>query len=146
MRFLGFVVFAQGISIEEEKIEVVKAWSEPKSPRDIQVFLRFTNFYRRFIQGFSKIAPPLTSILKTTPNAGAGAPPKVVDDSTFLTPEAKLSFSQLREAFTKAPILYHFNPERYIRIETDASAYAIGGILSQLTPKTSQWHPVGFFS
>ena len=82
--------------MEEERIEAVKAWPEPKSIRDIQVFLGFANFYRRFIQGFSKIAAPLTSMLKTTPTAGAGAPPKAVDDSTFLTPEAKLAFSRLR--------------------------------------------------
>ena len=146
VRFLGFVVSAQGISMEEERIEAVKAWPEPKSIRDIQVFLGFANFYQRFIQGFSKIATPLTSMLKTTPTAGAGAPPKAVDDSTFLTPEAKLAFSRLRQAFTEASILHHFDPERYIRIETDASGYAIGGILSQLTPESGQWHPVAFFS
>ena len=49
VRFLGFVVSAQGISMEEERIEAVKAWPEPKSIRDIQVFLGFANFYRRFI-------------------------------------------------------------------------------------------------
>ena len=52
--------------MEAKKIEVVKKWPEPKSIRDIQVFLGFANFYRRFIQGFSKIAAPLTSMLKTT--------------------------------------------------------------------------------
>ena len=45
---------------------MVKEWLEPKSVWDIQVFLGFANFYRRFIQGFSKIAAPLTSMLKTT--------------------------------------------------------------------------------
>ena len=52
--------------MEAKRIEVVKEWPEPKSVRDIQVFLGFANFYRRFIQGFSKIAAPLTSMLKTT--------------------------------------------------------------------------------
>lgn len=52
--------------MEEERIEAVKAWPEQKSISDIQVFLGFANFYRRFIQGFSKIAAPLTSMLKTT--------------------------------------------------------------------------------
>lgn len=52
--------------MEEERIKVVKTWSEPQSVRDIQVFLSFANFYRRFIQGFSKIAAPLTSMLRTT--------------------------------------------------------------------------------
>ena len=66
IRFLGYVVSSQGIRMEEEKIDTVKAWPEPKSVRDIQVFIGFANFYRRFIQGFSKIAAPLTSMLKTS--------------------------------------------------------------------------------
>ena len=74
VRFLGFVVSAQGIRMEEERIEAVKAWAEPKSVRDIQVFLGFANFYRRFIKGFSKIAAPLTSMLKTTAASPEGPP------------------------------------------------------------------------
>ena len=65
VRFLGYVVSSKGISMEAERIEVVKEWPEPKSVRDIQVFLGFANFYRRFIKGFSKIAAPLMSMLKT---------------------------------------------------------------------------------
>ena len=58
----------------------------------------------------------------------------------------------MRQAFTKAPILRHFDPECHIRIETDASGYAIGGVLSQLTSDhltsdqdQGQWHPVAYF-
>ena len=50
--------------------------------------------------------------------------------SDFLTPGAKLAFTELRQAFLKAPILHHFDPERHIQIETDVSGYAIGGVLS----------------
>ena len=132
--------------MEQKRIEAVNAWPKLKSIRDLQLFLGFSNFYQGFIQGFSKIAMPITSMLKTISDAGGGAPPKAVDDSTFLTPEAKLAFSQLRQVFTETPILHHFDPERYIRIETDTSGYAIGGILGQLTPETGQWHFVAFFS
>ncbi len=53
----------------------------------------------------------------------------------------------MRQAFVEAPILNHFDPERHIRIETDASGYAIGEILSQLTSDDSgRWHPMAFFS
>ena len=51
----------------------------------------------------------------------------------YLTPDAKRAFTQLRQAFTKAPILRHFDPKCHIRIETDTSGYTIGGVLSQLT-------------
>ena len=49
IHFLGYVVSSKGISMEAEKIEVVKEWPEPKLVRDIQVFLGFANFYRQFI-------------------------------------------------------------------------------------------------
>ena len=50
--------------MEEEKIDIMKNWPKPKSIRDIQVFLGFANFYRYFIQGFSRIAAPLTSMFR----------------------------------------------------------------------------------
>ena len=86
------------------------------------------------------------------PNIGATGEPN------FLTPDTKKAFNYLRLAFIKALILRHFDLESYIRIETDASGYAIGGVLSQLnldsdTPPNDsnksdfdQWHPVAHFS
>ena len=52
--------------IEDEQIKAVKNWSKLTLVRDIPVFIGFANFYQRFIQGFSKIAAPLTFLLKTT--------------------------------------------------------------------------------
>ncbi len=92
--------------------------------------------------------------------------PKANSGTDFLTIGAKEAFIHLQKAFTKAPILRHFNPEYHIRIETDASGYAIGGVLSQMTldqhssghvthknlnaissnSEIGQWHPVAFFS
>lgn len=66
---MGYIVSAQVVRIEGERIEAVQNWPEPKSVRDIQVFLGFVNFYWRFIQGFSKIAGPLTSMLRTENNS-----------------------------------------------------------------------------
>ena len=179
--------------MEDERIEAVKQWLKPQLVRDIQVFLGFANFYRRFIQGFSRIAAPPTSMLKisggteskTRPGEGgvgvggsrAGRGGSKLDDgsgmddvevdggevevgekgrnsskskkteSGFLTSGARKAFTKLRQAFIKAPILHHFDPERHIRVETDTSGYAIGGVLSQLTSDDlGQWHPVVFFS
>ena len=50
--------------------------------------------------------------------------------SNYLTPDAKRAFNQLRQAFTEAPMLQYFNPEQYLRVETDVSRHAIGGMLS----------------
>ena len=79
IRFLGFVVSRDGIRMKEERIDAVKKWLEPQSVRDIQVFIDFANFYRRFIKGFSRIAAPLTAILKTTESSVASAS-RVDDD------------------------------------------------------------------
>ena len=62
--------------MEDKKIKAVEQWPEPKLVRDIQVFLGFANFYWQFIQGFSRIAAPLTSMLKTTGSTGSVASPK----------------------------------------------------------------------
>ena len=75
----------------------------------------------------------------------------------FFTPKARLAFTQLRQAFVEALIIYHFDPKNHIRIESDVLSYAIGGILSQLSSGTrpdrvvtkddlGQWHLIVFFS
>ena len=67
--------------------------------------------------------------------------------SDFLTPRAKLVFTKLKQTIFKAPILHHFDPECHVRIETDVSGYAIGGVLNWLTLDDSgRSHPVAFFS
>ena len=58
--------------------------------------------------------------------------------SNYLTPDAIKAFDQLRQVFTKTPIFQHFDLKWYIRVETDASRYAIRGLLSQLTNDSNQ--------
>ena len=172
IRFLGYVVSTQGVSIEDEKIKAMKNWPEPKSARDIQVFIGFANFYRCFIQGFTKIAAPLTSMLKTSTTVDqsnlitidvsnkldeksskarllkSSRTQKLArSESGFLIANAKQAFSRLKQAFIEAPVLQHFDPEQHIQIEINASGYAIVGVLSQLASDDSgQWHPVAYFS
>lgn len=66
MQLLGYVVFLPKICIKDEQIKAVRDWPESQSVLDIQVFLRFGNFYERFIQDFSKLAAPFTLRLKIT--------------------------------------------------------------------------------
>lgn len=63
---------------------------------------------------------------------------KAIKNSNFLTPKAKLAFLQLRKAFTKALIIYHFDLKRYIWIKIDISGYGIDSILSQLILESGQ--------
>ena len=53
--------------------------------------------------------------------------------TSYLTPDARRTFTQLKQTFTEAPILQYFDPEYHTRIKTDMSSYVIGGVLSQLT-------------
>ena len=65
--------------------------------------------------------------------------------SNYLIPDAKRAFDQLCQTFIEVPIFQHFDPEQYIRIETDALGHAIGGVLSQLTNDLGWWHLVAYF-
>lgn len=65
-QFFEYVISLQDICIEDDKITAIYDYLEPQIIRDILVFLIFTNFYKQFISGFSHIATPLTSILRTS--------------------------------------------------------------------------------
>ena len=68
---------------------------------------------------------------------------KTVGSLDFLIPGANLAFNELRQAFFKASILYHFDPERYIWMKIDVSGYAIGRVFSQLSlDDLGRWHSV----
>jgi hypothetical protein len=94
--------------------------------------LVFANVYRRFIQGFSALAAPLSTLTqKETP---------------FLwTTQTEAAFQVLKQAFTTAPILQHFDPEKPIIMETDWSDYVSAGILSQHA-NSGELHPVACYS
>ena len=72
--FLGYIILDQGVRREDEQIEAVKNWHESMLIKDIPVFIGFVNFYQCFIRGFSKIATPLISMLKTTRSSEKSAP------------------------------------------------------------------------
>jgi hypothetical protein len=60
VEFLGYIINANSIKMSTRKVEAVCSWEMPKNPKDVQHFLRFANFYRRFIKNISGIARPVT--------------------------------------------------------------------------------------
>jgi hypothetical protein len=60
--YLGYIIAPTGISIDPEKVKAIEEWKEPTNVKGVQSFLRFMNFYRRFIQDFIKITVPLTKL------------------------------------------------------------------------------------
>ena len=62
--FLGFVVSANGIEVDEEKVKSIKTWPTPLSTTEVRCFHGLSSFYRQFLKGFSSIASPLTKLIK----------------------------------------------------------------------------------
>jgi hypothetical protein len=62
--FLGHILTTEGVAIDPAKIEAVKKWEQPRNVTDIRSFLGLARYYRRFIENFSKIAKPMTNLLK----------------------------------------------------------------------------------
>jgi transposase InsO family protein len=137
--FLGYVVTPDGVEMDPRKVDAITSWPTPSTYAELQTFLGFCNFYRRFIESYSKIVAPLTGMLKGSVNGKKEGP-------FVWGANAESAFRQLIAAFTTAPMLVHFDPSRRIRVETDASAFAAGAVLSQLLEATGQWHPVAFWS
>ncbi len=130
--YLGFLVTREGVKADPSKIDTIVSWPVPENVKDVQVFLGFANFYRRFIEAYSKVVSPITDLLKH-------------QDQFVWGPEAQRAFERLKEMFFSAPVMRHFDPSLRMRLETDASQYGLSGILSQLSVD-GKWHPVAFTS
>jgi hypothetical protein len=118
VEFLGYVVTPGGLSMDPIKVATILDWAAPSSVKETQSFLGFANFYRRFVKGYSAIAAPLTELTKK-------------DQDFAWNNKAQIAFDALKVAFTQAPILLTFDPEKEIVVETDSSDYALGAVLSQ---------------
>ncbi|MBW0503442.1 hypothetical protein O181_043157 [Austropuccinia psidii MF-1] len=113
------------------KVQQILNWPQPKNIKALQSFLGFADFYHCFIKNYSKKITSFTSLLRK--------------DSPFIFNEEALSqFQILKEAFTTALILSHFNPSLPTIVETDASDYALGAVLSQVND--SGKNPIAFYS
>jgi hypothetical protein len=140
VEFLGFLVNKQGIRMDPKRVKSISEWPRPQTYRDIQVFLGFCNFYRRFIYNFSGIARPLHNLLR---GLKGGKKPGRIQDSEWRGPQQE-AFQQLIDAFITAPVLRHYDPSLRMRLETDASSTACAGILSLLWE--DGWHPIAYCS
>ena len=132
VEFLGYLVNQEGVKMSKRKVESITTWETPRNLKDIQRFLGFANYYRWFIKNFSALCRPLTDSLKKT------------NEEFKWTEIHQHSFEELKKAFTTAPILRHFDPSKEVIIETDASNFALGCILSQR--HEGRLHPVAFHS
>ena len=117
MTFVGYLVSQASIGMDLAKVSAILDWPTPKSIKEVQSFLGFANFYRKFIHNYSSLTIPLT-------------PPTRKAVKFAWSAVAEVAFTGLQKAFTFAPILQHFQPDLPLTFEANASDFALGCILS----------------
>jgi hypothetical protein len=133
IEYLGLIISENHVEMDPVKVAGVAEWPQPTNKREVQSFLGFANFYRRFIKDFSHHARPLFDL--------------TWNDQKWKwdIPEAT-AFQKLKKAITSAPVLTTPADNRPFRIEADSSDFATGAVLSQLSSEDEKWHPVAYLS
>ena len=102
------------------------------SVKDVQAFLGFAGFYRRFIAGVSEKTTPLTEMTKGTHVTTKSGKNKVKYNPFDWTKECEKAFQESKQAFITAPVLARFNPELETWVESHSSDFVTAGVLSQM--------------
>ncbi|XP_028798685.1 uncharacterized protein LOC114754106 [Neltuma alba] len=118
VKFLGHVVSAQGVAVDPNKVDAVLKWEVPRSVTEVRSFVGLAGYYRRFIQGFSQIAMPLTKLTKK-------------DQPFVWTEKCESAFQELKTKLTTAPVLTLPTPGVPYVLYTDASLKGLGCVLMQ---------------
>lgn len=132
IEYLGLIISQNRIEMDPVKIEGVAKWPVPKDVHDVQSFVGFANFYRRFIQDFADIARPLHDLTRK-------------DTAWTWSDKEQDAFETLKKKITSSPVLIFPDDLKPYKLEADSSDFATGAVLSQEGPD-GKWHPVAFMS
>ena len=116
--FLGHVISAEGVSVDPQKIEAVVNWKPPKNVSEVRSFLGLAGYYRKFVEGFSKIVAPLTKLTRK-------------DVKYDWVDACQKSFDELKGRLTSAPVLALPNGRDGFVVYSDASRQGLGCVLMQ---------------
>jgi hypothetical protein len=133
IEYLGLIISENRVEMDPVKVAGVAEWPEPSNKREVQSFLGFVNFYRRFVKDFSHHARPLFDLTRK-------------DQKWQWTTSEASAFRKLKELVTSAPVLITPADDQPFRIEADSSDFATGAVLSQLSAEDEKWHPVAYLS
>jgi hypothetical protein len=118
--FLGHIVSADGVATDPSKTAKVSSWPQPTSVKEVQQFLGFANYYRRFVRDYAAIARPLHRLTER--------------GREFLwTEDCQVAFDSLKKSLTTSPVLAFPDLSKPFILDTDASDTGIGAVLSQLS-------------
>lgn len=131
VEYLGLIITPDHIEMDPVKLDGIKEWPAPTKVKEVQAFLGFANFYHWFIEGYSRIAQPLFALTRK-------------DQEWDWDQSCQDAFDALKAKFLSAPVLSMPDTSAPFRIETDASDFTTGAILSQKL--NDGWHPVAFLS
>lgn len=130
LEYLGMIVGKGQVKMDPKKLKVVSEWPVPTKKKELQSFLGFCNFYRRFIQDYSKVTRLLYDLTKL--------------GEWSWNAKAQEAFITLKSLLTAAPILQIPTDEDPFRLECDASDFTLGAVLSQ--KQEGKWHPISYMS
>lgn len=132
VEFLGLIVVQDRVTMDPIKVDGITEWPAPTKVKEVQSFLGFANFYRRFIKDFSRIAEPLFQLMHK-------------DHTWNWTDACQNAFQELKDIFTSLPVLIMPDPDKPYNIECDASDFAVDTTLKQ-QGQDGDWHPVMYLS
>ena len=118
MAYLGHVISGKGIAVNPERVQAVLDWTQPESVKQVRSFLGLASYCRRFVENFSKVAKPLTELLKK-------------DKKFEWTPQCEHSFQELKRCLTSTPVLVPPYFSKDFVIYCDGSREGLGCILMQ---------------
>ena len=124
--YLGHVVSAKGIATDPKKIEAVRNWPVPKTVTQVRSFLGFTNYYRRFIKGYAKVAKPVNNLIQ-----GENSKKKNKHKKVEWSSECQEAFEELKRLCTTTPVLAYADYKKWFKVSTDASEKGLGAALYQ---------------
>jgi hypothetical protein len=119
LKFLGHIVSKNSVATDPEKLEAVKSWPTPTNVSEVRRFLGLCSYYRRFVTNFADIARPLHQCTEHARRFDWNE-------------EMEKAFADLKKALVEAPVLGYPDPDGHFILDTDASAYSIGAVLSQI--------------
>jgi hypothetical protein len=128
IRYLGHIVSDRGVHTDPDKVSVVEKWPTPQNIKDVQTFIGFVGFYRRFIKDFAKLAEPLHQLLRGRSNK-AKKKAKFKVQPFHWGEEQQKSFDLLKNVMINAPVLDYANFQLPFEVHIDASTRGLGAVL-----------------